>query len=184
MTVRELEISGVLLLVPEPVRDERGFFARTWDAADVAGIDGFVQQSVAFNDRAGTVRGLHLAAAPAAEVKAVRCLRGAIYDVVVDVRFGSGTFGRHVGVRLDANDRNVLVVPRGCAHGYQTLVDGTEVQYDISEPFRSELAAGCAHDDPALKIAWPLAVSVISERDAALPSFAELAAAERGARVG
>jgi dTDP-4-dehydrorhamnose 3,5-epimerase len=170
-----LAVAGVYALDPEQARDDRGWFARTWDAVrlEQAGLNGtFVQQSLAWNARAGTVRGLHLAFPPSREVKLVRCVRGAALDVVVDARFESPTYGHYVAVQLDEQNHRALYVPAGCAHGYQTLVDGTELLYDISEPYRAELAAGIAHDDPALGIFWPLPVAALSARDAGLPSLA------------
>lgn len=175
MTLVPLAIAGAYALDPEPLHDERGWFARTWDGDQLIreGLRGrFVQQSLVWNARAGTVRGLHIARPPAAEVKLVRCIRGAVLDVVVDVRPGSTSFGKHVMVRLDEENRRAVYVPAGCAHGYQTLTDATELLYDISEPYRAELASGIAHDDPALGIVWPLPVVSLSERDAALPSLA------------
>lgn len=168
-----LAIDGAYLLEPEPVRDERGCFARIWDAAQLldAGVrESFVQQSIAWNERAGTVRGLHLARPPAREGKIVRCVRGAAFDVVVDLRRGSPTFRRVATVRLDDESRRAVYVPPGCAHGYQTLVDGSELLYDVGEAYRPDLAGGVAFDDAQLAIAWPLPVGVVSDRDRTLPS--------------
>ncbi|MGD0050809.1 MAG: dTDP-4-dehydrorhamnose 3,5-epimerase family protein [Vulcanimicrobiaceae bacterium] len=175
MKLVPLALDGVYAVEFEPVRDGRGWFARLWDAElfEAAGLASrFVQQSAAWNAKAGTVRGLHFALPPASEAKIVRCVRGAAFDVVVDVRTGSPTFGRHLGLRLDDEARSAVYVPAGCAHGYQTLADQTELIYDISEPYRPTADGGIAHDDPALGIAWPLAVSAISARDAALPTLA------------
>jgi dTDP-4-dehydrorhamnose 3,5-epimerase len=175
-----LDVSGAFAIDAETVRDERGWFARCWDAqvlADAGLVDRFTQQSAAWNERAGTVRGLHVARTPAAEVKIVRCVRGAVLDVILDARPESPTFGRHAAVHLDERTRRCLYVPAGCAHGYQTLLDATEVAYDISEPYRADLAAGVAHDDPALSIGWPLDVVALSARDADLPTLAGYVAA-------
>lgn len=180
MRLVPLGVAGAFAIDADAIRDERGWFARCWDADVLAGaglVDRFTQQSAAWNARAGTLRGLHVARPPAAEVKIVRCVRGAVFDVIVDARPHSPTFGRHDAVRLDEGTRRSLYVPAGCAHGYQTLVDATELTYDICEPYRADLAAGVAHDDPALSIAWPLAVGALSPRDAALPTLAEYVAA-------
>jgi dTDP-4-dehydrorhamnose 3,5-epimerase len=175
-----LEIDGAYALVAEPVRDERGWFARYWDADELeaAGLaHTFVQQSAAWNALAGTLRGLHVVIPPASESKIVRCVRGAVHDVILDARPGSRTFGRHVAIRLDAEVPRAAYVPAGCAHGYQTLVDATEVLYDISERYEPAARGGVAHDDPGLGIVWPRPVSAISARDAALPSLADFVAA-------
>jgi dTDP-4-dehydrorhamnose 3,5-epimerase len=174
-----LRIAGAFAIDTDAIRDERGWFARCWDAdilAEAGLVDRFTQQSAAWNARAGTVRGLHLARPPGAEVKIVRCVRGAVFDVIVDARPNSPTFGRHDAVRLDESTRRSLYVPSGCAHGYQTLVDATELAYDLSEAYRAELAAGLAHDDSALSIAWPMTVVALSPRDAALPTLADYVA--------
>jgi dTDP-4-dehydrorhamnose 3,5-epimerase len=170
-----LAVAGAFAIDADAVRDERGWFARCWDADVLAGaglVDRFTQQSAAWNERAGTLRGLHIARTPAAEVKIVRCVRGAVFDVIVDARPESPTFGRHAAVHLDDGIRRCVYVPAGCAHGYQTLVDATELVYDISEPYRADFAGGVAHDDPALSIAWPLEVVALSTRDASLPTLA------------
>jgi dTDP-4-dehydrorhamnose 3,5-epimerase len=123
------------------------------------------QQSVSINTRAGTLRGLHFQVAPHAETKLIRCTAGSIYDVVVDLRPESASYLQWFGVHLSATNRKMLYVPPGCAHGFQTLVDATEVAYSISEFYQAESARGVRYDDPAFGIAWPLPVSAISERD-------------------
>jgi dTDP-4-dehydrorhamnose 3,5-epimerase len=178
MNLVPLEVAGAFVLRAEPVCDERGWFARVWDSERLAArglVARFAQQSVARNARAGTLRGLHVTRPPVEETKIVRCTRGAIHDVVLDARPGSPTFGRYAAVRLDDETPTALYVPAGCAHGYQTLVDGTDVAYDISAAYAADAAAGIAHDDPAVGIAWPLAVTAISARDAALPPLARFA---------
>lgn len=172
MTIEPLSVEGVHLFSPAESRDERGGFVRVWDSdlLSRAGLCAtFVQQSVAWNARKGTLRGMHVVLAPAREEKIVRCIRGAIHDVVFDARPRSATFGRHVAVRLDERERRALYIPAGCAHGYQTLEDASEVQYDISEPFQPDAAGGIAYDDPVLGIRWPLEITVMSERDRARP---------------
>lgn len=180
MKIIETNLHGVLILEVEPIADERGFFARTWDRKSLAerGVTAEVNQvSVAFNEVAGTLRGLHYQAAPESEAKTVRCTAGAIFDVAVDLREGSPTRYRWVGVELSADNRRSLFIPDGCAHGYLTLVDSVEVQYQISAPYRPEAARGYRWDDPTLAIDWPIAVRRISTRDEVLPYIAQDGAA-------
>ncbi len=172
MKVAETAISGVLVLEIEPLADDRGFFARTWDrsALAVRGLTADLDQvSIGYNEAAGTLRGLHVQAPPGEEAKTVRCTAGAIYDVAVDLRDGSPTRLSWVGVELTAINRRSLYVPEGCAHGYITLADRTEVLYQISVPYRAELARGYRWDDPAFGIAWPVPIRRLSARDASLP---------------
>lgn len=154
--------------------DERGYFARTF-AADAFRERGlcsvFPQCSVSYNHRAGTLRGLHWQAEPHAEAKLVRCTRGRIFDVIVDLRPDEPTYGRWFATELAAATGLQLYVPEGCAHGFQTLEDGSEVSYQISVPYAPEAARGCHHASPALGIAWPRPVRVISDRDRELPAF-------------
>ena len=168
-------VSGAWLIDPERLADDRGFFARTFCADELAarGLDARVAQtSIAWNRERGTVRGMHWQAPPHAEAKLVRCTRGAIHDVIVDLRPDSPSYRRHVAVELSAENRRQLYVPPGCAHGYQTLADDTEVAYQMSEPFAPAAGRGARWDDPAFGIAWPLPVTVISDRDRAYPDFA------------
>ncbi len=129
------------------------------------------QLSLSRNHRAGTLRGLHYAVPPHAETKLVRCVRGTIHDVAVDVRPGSPSYARHVARRLDARTGGGLLIPAGFAHGFQTLEDETEVLYAIDLPYIPEAARAIRYDDPTLAISWPLPVSIISERDASAPLF-------------
>jgi dTDP-4-dehydrorhamnose 3,5-epimerase len=172
MKVVETVLQGVLVLEIEPIGDERGFFARTWDRGDLASrgltID-LDQVSIAYNEVAGTLRGLHFQAAPYAEAKTVRCTAGEIFDVTVDLRDGSPTRLQWVGVELSAANHRGLFVPEGCAHGYITLTDGAEVQYQISTAYRADAARGYRWNDPTLAIDWPVPIRRISPRDAALP---------------
>lgn len=173
MKVVETALAGVLLLEAEPVPDLRGFFARTWDRSAIRsrGLTADVDQvSVAFNEIAGTLRGLHFQAAPHAEAKTIRCTAGAIFDVAVDLREDSSTRHQWIGAELSAANRRSLFIPEGCAHGYITLTDGAEVQYQISAPYRPEAARGYRWDDPAFGITWPVEVVRMSARDAALPT--------------
>jgi dTDP-4-dehydrorhamnose 3,5-epimerase len=154
--------------------DERGFFARTWcelEFRDHGLNPKVVQCSLSFNERAGTLRGLHYQAEPHSEDKLVRCTRGAIYDVVVDLRPGSLTFKKWIGRELTAVNHRSLYVPRGCGHGFITLQDHTEVLYQMSEFYFPELARGVRWNDPAFGIEWPGTAEVISERDRSYEDF-------------
>lgn len=180
MILHPTPLAGVLIVEPEPAEDERGSFARTFDATLFTQhglMDRIAQSSVSRNRRAGTLRGLHLQTAPHAEAKLVRCTRGAIFDVAADLRPGSPTFGQWVSANLTANNGLGFHVPEGCAHGFQTLADDTDVTYDISVSYAPEAARGVRWDDPDLAIAWPAAGErVVSERDADLPALADFAA--------
>jgi dTDP-4-dehydrorhamnose 3,5-epimerase len=172
----ETEIAGVVVVELEERVDERGSFARTWcrDEMSSAGLAGELAQcSLSRNRRAGTLRGLHLQHPPHEEAKLVRCTRGAIFDVAVDLRPGSPTRGRWVGAELDPDSGRALYVPEGCAHGFQTLVDESDVSYMISTPYAPDAAVGVRWDDPLLAIAWPepQGERTISERDRALPGY-------------
>jgi dTDP-4-dehydrorhamnose 3,5-epimerase len=176
MIFRETPLAGAWVLEPERIPDERGFFARTYCRRDFEerGLDSTVAQcSVSFNHRRGTLRGLHFQAAPHEEVKLVRVTRGAVWDVIVDLRPESPTFRSHFSVVLSAEDRNELYIPKGMAHGFQTLADGSEVFYQISEFYAPESARGYRWDDPAFAIPWPEPVTVISDKDRNLPLFEE-----------
>lgn len=170
------EVDGAMIVDIEPFTDERGFFARSFDTAEFEahGLDVAVAQcNVSFNHIAGTIRGMHRQVPPHAEGKLVRCTAGAIVDVAVDVRPGSPTYGKHVMVELTAQNRRALFVPPYAAHGYQTLVDGTEVTYQVSGPYAPGGEQGFRHDDPAFGIVWPLEVTQISAKDASWPLVPE-----------
>ncbi|HEY6005008.1 MAG TPA: dTDP-4-dehydrorhamnose 3,5-epimerase [Anaeromyxobacter sp.] len=169
------DVPGAFLLEQERHGDERGFFARTWCARELSehGLDPRLSQcSVSFNHRKGTLRGLHYQAPPRAEVKVVRCTRGAIYDVAVDLRPDSPGFRRWVGIELTPENGRALYIPRGFAHGFLTLADATEVAYDISEEYSPAHARGVRFDDPFLRVAWPAAVEIIAARDRDYPDVA------------
>jgi dTDP-4-dehydrorhamnose 3,5-epimerase len=169
-----LPIAGCQLVTTDRATDERGFFARLWcrETFARAGIAIDIEQtSASFNHSAGTLRGLHFAWPPAQESKLVRCARGRMHDVLLDLRPEAATFGQSLFVVLDADEHNAVLVPPGVAHGFQTLADNTEVHYMMSEAYRPDLSDGVRHDDPAFGIAWPLAVACISERDRAYPDF-------------
>ncbi len=176
MKLTPTALAGVFVVDLERVEDERGFFARTYCPDELASHRiSFTtrQSSISFNHRRGTLRGLHWQAAPAPEEKLVRCTHGAIFDVAVDLRAHSPTYRQWVGVELTAENRRQLFVPAHFAHGFITLADATEVSYQISEPFRPELARGARWDDPAFGIKWPLSPTVISERDRGHLAFTE-----------
>ena len=175
MIFTETPLAGAFVIDLELVRDERGFFARTWCQREfeVRGLYARpVQCSVSFNARAGTVRGLHYQAAPFEEAKIVRCIRGSIFDAIVDLRPGSPTHARHVHLVLSASNRKVLYVPRGFAHGFQTLEDETEVEYQISEFHQLAYARGVRWNDPAFEIPWPdVPQRIMTERDRTYPDY-------------
>jgi dTDP-4-dehydrorhamnose 3,5-epimerase len=174
MKFQETKISGVFEIHIEPHSDERGFFARTWCEKEFKskGLNpALVQCSISLNTRKGTLRGMHYQAAPFPETKVVRCTRGAIYDVVLDLRPASVTFKDSIGVVLTAQKRNMIYVPAGCAHGFLTLEDEAEVFYQISEFHHPESARGVRWNDRAFSIDWPGKVEVISERDGNYPDF-------------
>ncbi|WP_129336156.1 dTDP-4-dehydrorhamnose 3,5-epimerase [Cellulomonas endophytica] len=165
-------IAGATVIELDLLSDERGFFARTFDrkAFEEAGLEPLVEQgNVSFNYKAGTLRGMHFQVAPAPEAKLVRCTRGAIVDIIVDVREGSPTYLQHVAVELTAENRRALYVPPFFAHGYQTLVDDTEVVYQVSGTYTPAAERGLRHDDPVLGLRWPLPVDSTSPKDASWP---------------
>ena len=177
MRITPLTIPGPAIVEAEAATDARGFFARTFDrtAFIEAGLDPHIEQcGMSYNRFAGTVRGMHLQVAPYQETKLVRCVRGAIVDVIVDLRPGSPTRLQHVAVRLTAENRRALYVPAHFAHGFQTLVDHTEVVYQISGSYEPSAERGVRHDDPALGLTWPLPVSIVSDKDRGLPSLDEV----------
>ena len=174
MTFRQTKLPGVFEIRLEPKSDERGFFARSWCQKEF-GSKGLnpklVQCNISFNVRKGTLRGVHYQAAPYAETKIVRCTRGTIYDVVVDLRPQSPTFKHWIALVLADTNRNMVYIPGGCARGFLTQEDETEVFYQMSEVYNAESARGVRWDDPAFQIVWPARVEVISERDRTYPNF-------------
>lgn len=176
MRFRPTPIEGVLVVEQEPAADERGLFARTFSAetfrehglmAEIA------QSSLSVNTLAGTLRGLHFQRAPHEEAKLVRCTRGAVFDVAVDLRTGSPTYAQWTAAELTQDNGIMLYIPQGCAHGFQTLADDTQLEYDISVPYVVSHSGGIRWDDPKLDIDWPDAPAgrkrIISPRDRALP---------------
>jgi dTDP-4-dehydrorhamnose 3,5-epimerase len=175
MLFTEMKLAGAFLIQPEPVEDERGFFARTWcqrELEDHGLVSRLAQCSVSYNRRKGTLRGMHYQIAPHLEEKIVRCTQGVVWDVILDLRPESATFKQWVGYELSAGNRAQIYVPAGCAHGFQTLEDETEVFYMISEFYVPESARGVRWDDPTFAIAWPAAERrIISSRDQGYPDF-------------
>ena len=172
MRFTELPIGGALVVDIEPSGDERGFFARMFDRDEFErrGLaTSFPQVSLSYSRLEGTLRGLHYQVAPAPEAKLVRCTRGAMHDVVVDLRPGSPTFLRHAAVELSADSHRAIYIPAMCAHGFQALENDTETLYHIDNVYVPEAARGLRYDDPALAISWPLPVTVISAKDEAWP---------------
>lgn len=175
MHFRTTGLDGAWLIESTPHRDDRGSFARTFCTEEFAahGLEThFPQHSVSVSKRCGTLRGLHYQSPPHDEVKLVRCIAGAIFDVIVDLRPASPTYRRWLGLELSAANGHQLYIPKGFAHGHQTLADEASVFYLISSPYVPAAAAGVRHDDPALAIQWPLPPSVISERDRTWPLLA------------
>jgi dTDP-4-dehydrorhamnose 3,5-epimerase len=174
MTFEPLPIENAWRVGAEQHEDDRGFFTRLWCASEFCerGLSSRLEQcSLSYNRRTGTIRGMHYQAPPREEAKVVRCIRGGIYDVLLDLRRGSPTFMQWCAQELTASNRLALYVPEGVAHGFQSLSDETEVMYLISEPYDPSLARGVRWDDPAFGIHWPLPATVLSARDRAYPDF-------------
>jgi dTDP-4-dehydrorhamnose 3,5-epimerase len=178
MRFDETPLAGVWVVELEGIVDERGWFARTFDADDFRArglVLPVVQCNASYNSRAGTLRGMHYQVDPHGEPKLVRCVRGAIFDVAVDLRPGSGTFRGWHGVELSAGNDRMLFIPAGLAHGFQTLVDDCEVLYQMGQRYVPDAARGVRWDDPAFGIDWPVVAGerVISERDSSYPDFVD-----------
>lgn len=174
MIFQETNLKNAYLIELQRLEDERGFFARAWCQREFTehGLNPhLVQCNISFNKKKGTLRGMHYQLAPYEEAKLVRCIHGAIYDVIIDLRPASPTFKQYFGATLTAEARNMLYVPEGFAHGFLTLEDNTEIFYQMSEFYAPDYARGLRWNDPAFSIEWPAPVQVISERDAAYPDF-------------
>jgi dTDP-4-dehydrorhamnose 3,5-epimerase len=174
MKVQTTGISGVVVIDPEPSVDHRGHFARTFDRAAFAGLGlavDYAECATSLNLKAGTLRGLHYQAAPHEEAKLIRCTRGRVFDVAVDLREGSPSYGMFFATELSAETARMIYIPEGCAHGFQSLEDMSELSYQISVPYRPDAARGIRWDDPQLAIPWPLADPILSDRDRALPTL-------------
>ena len=168
MIFTELPLSGAYIIDLEPFRDDRGLFARTFCAREFSRI-GFSGQIVQINHsvttQTGTVRGMHYQVPPACEVKIIRCVHGKVFDVIIDLRSGSSTFLKWHGVELSRENMRMIYIPKGFAHGFQAVSEGSELIYHHSEYYTQEHERGLRFDDPALGIKWPLPVSVVSEKD-------------------
>jgi dTDP-4-dehydrorhamnose 3,5-epimerase len=174
MKFRRTGFEGLFVIELERLADSRGFFARSWCAREFAdhGLETAVAQcNISYNEKRGTLRGLHFQEKPFEEDKIVRCTKGLIYDVAVDLRSNSPTFRRWFAVELSEENRQAIFIPKGFAHGFQTLVDGSEVLYQMSEFYHPEAQAGVRWNDPAFGIQWPLPEANLSPKDAALPDF-------------
>jgi dTDP-4-dehydrorhamnose 3,5-epimerase len=168
------DLKDAWLVLLEPVHDERGFFARTFCVDEFAahGLEtSYPQHSISLSSRRGTVRGMHFQQEPHSEVKLVRCLKGAIWDVVIDIRKNSPTYCRWQAFELSGSNNRQLYIPKGFAHGFQVLNDDTVISYLISEPYVPGAASGIRYNDPAFNIAWPLEVTAISKKDQGWPDF-------------
>ncbi|MFZ0887268.1 MAG: dTDP-4-dehydrorhamnose 3,5-epimerase [Candidatus Binataceae bacterium] len=169
-----LELEGAFVIDPEPIADARGFFARSFCQREFAahGLNPrVVQCNLSFNPKKGTLRGLHYQLSPAAETKLVRCTMGAIYDAIVDLRRDSSTYCQWFGLELTAQNRRMLYVPEGFGHGYLTLADDAEVSYQVSEFYAPGHERGARWNDPAFGIRWPMAPSIISDKDRGYSDF-------------
>ena len=174
MIFSETKLSGAYIINIEKIEDERGFFARTWDKNEFSkrNLDSeFVQSSISVNKKKGTIRGMHYQDKPCEESKIVRCTKGRIFDVIIDLRTNSKTFKEWFSVELSGDNYKMLYIPKGFAHGFQTLEDNSEVFYEISEYYNSKFAKGVRWDDETFNIKWPLKVSIISQKDSSNPIF-------------
>ena len=176
MIFTETPLAGAFLIDPEPVADGRGFFARFFCRREFTahGLNPELAQcNISLNRRRGTLRGMHWQAAPHQEAKLIRCTRGAIHDVIIDLRPGSPTYTAHIAATLTAADRRMLYVPEGFAHGFVTLEDDTEVFYQMSEFYAPESSRGVRYDDPRFAIRWPIDILVVSDRDRSYPDWSQ-----------
>lgn len=186
MNFREVGLQGAFIIEPERLLDSRGYFARTWcqrEFRDHGLNPRLAQCNISYNSRKGTLRGLHYQVEPHQEAKLVMCPKGEIYDVILDLRPESATFGQHFGVYLNAENKRMLYVPEGFAHGFQTMADDTEVFYLISEFYAPEAARGVRWNDPYFRIQWPeVRERVLSERDRNYSDFVNAAGNIHGLR--
>jgi dTDP-4-dehydrorhamnose 3,5-epimerase len=177
MQIEETSLSGVLILTPRRHGDARGWFMETWNASRMAeaGLDmAFVQDNHSFSAAKGTLRGLHFQSPPRAQDKLVRCTKGAILDVAVDIRAGSPTYGKWVGVELSAGNGRQLLAPKGFLHGFVTLTEDTEVQYKCTDLYSPENDGAVRWDDPAIGIDWGVSAPILSDKDAKAPLLADI----------
>jgi len=170
------KFEGVYVIEPEKIEDERGFFARVWDKDEFSKMrldSKIVQSSISINKKKGTIRGMHYQSKPHEENKIVRCTRGKIFDVLIDLRPNSKTFKKWFSIELTENNYKMMYIPKGFAHGFQTLKDNTEISYDIFEFYYPKSSRGIRWDDDEFRIRWPLKVSKISQKDATYTSFSD-----------
>ena len=162
------ELGGSYIISPEPFSDERGWFARTYcknEFNKIGHTDEWVQMNHSFTKQKGSIRGMHYQLPPHSEIKLVRCIAGAVYDVIIDLRKDSSTFLKHYGVELSAANKKMIYIPQGFAHGFQTITDDAELVYNHSQFYTPGAEAGLRYNDPKLNINWPLAVTSISAKD-------------------
>ncbi len=174
MIFTETALHGAYIIDPEKRADPRGFFARAWCQREFEEhnlVPRIVQVNLSYNKTEGTLRGMHYQRAPYAETKLIRCTRGAIYDVIIDLRPESPTYKQWIGVELTADNYRMLFVPEGFAHGFQTLEDSTDVTYQVSEFYTPGVEGGVRYNDPLFSIQWPLEVTVISDKDRSWPDY-------------
>ena len=174
MIVEETTLSGAVILHLKKIGDDRGYFARSYcrrEFLEMGLNPDIVQCNISFNKKKGTLRGMHFQLPPYEEAKLVRCTRGAIYDVIIDIRPDSKQFKQWIAVELTGENGKMLYLPEGFAHGFQTLADQSEVFYQMSQAYKPKAAQGIRYDDPALNIDWPLPVAEISDRDRSFPDF-------------
>lgn len=177
MIIKETSLKDAFTVQIEKIEDNRGYFATTFAIPDFEskGLKASIKQtSSSFNSKRGTIRGMHFQLEPYAETKLVRCVKGAIFDVIVDLRPSSPTYKQWLGFELSEENMLMYYIPEGFAHGYQTLTDNAEVAYMLGQVYSPQHARGIRHDDPEIAIKWPSPLTVISERDAALPTLKEL----------
>lgn len=174
MIFEETKLRGAYVIKLQELADDRGFFARSWcqrEFEQCGLVAHVVQANLSFNRKKGTLRGMHYQLAPYEETKLVRCTRGAIYDVIIDLRPQSATYRQWIGAELTDANRHMLFVPEGFAHGFQSLADNTEVSYQVSQFYTPGAEQGARYDDPAFGISWPLDVRMISDKDARWPDY-------------
>ena len=174
MIFTETRLKGAYIIDVKPIDDERGFFARGWCRNEFETYNlnpNVVQLNIGFSHKRGTLRGMHFQMAPEEEAKLVRCTQGAIYDVIIDLRRNSPTHGQWLGIELTGENHRMLYAPEGFEHGYQTLVDRTEIYYQTSEFYAPQHASGVCFDDPAFGIQWPIPVEIISQQDRNWPPY-------------
>lgn len=170
----EKDIKGVFEITLDRIKDDRGWFTRSWCSKEfnAQGLNSnVVQCNISYNNKRGTLRGMHYQEKPYKEAKLVRCCQGSIFDVVIDLRSDSATFKKWVCIELSSNERNMLYIPEGLAHGFQTLEDNTEILYQMSEYYNSECARGVRWNDPQFAIEWPIAEKIISLKDQQYPDY-------------